>query len=284
MGGNGTIKKRILGATGLTPNPKRERGEKSEKNAEKSAVNEVVEPRPSGAAAPRGVNAGAMHGAVHGDVLPVDSTMFNMLMKKLDKLDILDTLKADVQELKVSVEFCHSSVTEIKKDNELMRQQINSLTADLAAAKKDSQENRERLLDQQWRGMKYNLIFHGLPELANEDCYQIIRKFIEKELDFKEKAAEIEFGNVHRFGVPKNGKRPIVARFLRFQERDAVRSASYKLAGKPFGISEQVPPEWAESRRQLMPQYKEAKKANQKARFVKDMLVVNGQVVRAPRK
>ena len=43
--------------------------------------------------------------------------------------------------------------------------------------------------------------------------------------------------------------RPIVAKLSRFKQREVVRLAGPKLAGKRFGISEQIPKEWQDKRK-----------------------------------
>jgi len=63
--------------------------------------------------------------------------------------------------------------------------------------------------------------------------------------------SSIEFERVHRIGrLPEMGgrqpgagtkARPIVAKFSKFKDREAVRKLSYALKGKPFGIQEQYP-------------------------------------------
>jgi hypothetical protein len=45
--------------------------------------------------------------------------------------------------------------------------------------------------------MKYNLIFTGLDEQADENCENKLRHFIYQEMKIPER---IEFGNIHRFG------------------------------------------------------------------------------------
>jgi hypothetical protein len=59
-----------------------------------------------------------------------------------------------------------------------------------------------------------------------------------------------------------------------------VRFSSKKLPEKPFGIGEQLPKEWVEKRKILMPKMREAKKDGHRTKFVKDKLYINGQLYR----
>ena len=58
-----------------------------------------------------------------------------------------------------------------------------------------------------------------------------------------------------------------------------VRLAGPKLAGKRFGISEQIPKEWQDRRKALLSAFKDAMKQGKRARFVGDKLLVEGHVV-----
>ena len=70
--------------------------------------------------------------------------------------------------------------------------------------------------------------------------------------------------------------RPIVAKFERFQQREKVRIAGPRLAGKKFGVSEQIPKEWQEKRKSLLPHFKDAKEQGKRARLVGPKLLVEG--------
>ena len=70
-----------------------------------------------------------------------------------------------------------------------------------------------------------------------------------------------------------------MAKFERFQQREKVRMAGPRLAGKKFGVSEQLPKEWQEKRKSLLPHFKDAKKQGKQARFVGPKLLVEGHFV-----
>ena len=66
---------------------------------------------------------------------------------------------------------------------------------------------------------------------------------------------------------------------LEFKQREVVRLAGPKLAGKQFGISEHIPKEWQDRRKALLPAFKDAKRQGKRARFVGDKLLVEGYFV-----
>ena len=73
--------------------------------------------------------------------------------------------------------------------------------------------------------------------------------------------------------------RPIVARFVYNNERDAVLASTYKLKGKPFSVHEQFPKEVEDLWRQLYPFVKDLKKSgSSKVKLVRDKLFDNGKL------
>ena len=206
-----------------------------------------------------------------------DSKMAEIL-KQLSKLDLLEKLHSDVGELRKSIEFCHDTVGEVKKENEGLRNCVRTLVQEVTALKESRKSEGERVLEMEWRSMRDNLLFHGIKEEEEEDAEVVVQNFIKDELQVNKEG--IQFARVHRMGLKKIGKtRPIVAKFEHFKERETVRFSAKNLAGKKYGISEQLPKEWAEKRKSLMPKLREAKALGQRAKFVKDKLVVSGQIV-----
>ena len=62
----------------------------------------------------------------------------------------------------------------------------------------------------------------------------------------------IEFQRVHRLGRPRSSDdpRPIIARFLRYQDREEVmQKARAKLKGKDYAVFEDIPKELYELRK-----------------------------------
>ena len=87
-----------------------------------------------------------------------------------------------------------------------------------------------------------NLRFYGIREASGtteENVKEVLVGFMQNELDISE-ACTIEFQRIHRIGRfnPSQDKtRPIIARFLRYSDRELVMSRAKKLKGKGLGIS-----------------------------------------------
>ena len=72
--------------------------------------------------------------------------------------------------------------------------------------------------------------------VMEEDAREVLVGFLKTELGM-ENADQIEFQRVHRVGkrVSSNGKpRQIIARFLKYPQREVVMSSARKLKGKNF--------------------------------------------------
>lgn len=154
---------------------------------------------------------------------------------------------------------------------------IEKLSEDVSSIRNERDNLKESVTDLQCRSMKNNLIFSGLGgEDKYEDTESKLRDFIFYELGIEER---IQFGNVHRFGRFVRGKhRPIVARFIYFNDLKKVKESAYKLKGSNFGIGEQYPAVIEDRRKALYPVMKESKKAGDKAKLVRDKLYINGKL------
>ncbi|KAK3104173.1 hypothetical protein FSP39_025034 [Pinctada imbricata] len=146
-------------------------------------------------------------------------------------------------------------------------------------------EMQGKIIDMQCRNMKYNLIFSGIPEFENENCYTTLRSFMNDHLNVD--AYNIAFANVHRIGSRSDSKRrgkprSIIARFIHNDDLLMVKNAARKLKGKPYWITEQYPQEIEDRRRRLYPIAKAERKKSSRVSLVRDRLYVNGQLVDVP--
>ena len=200
------------------------------------------------------------------------------IMLRLEKLNVLDQLVVHVTNLTKSLEFCHESIAELKRENVELKTRVTELCRDNTEQQRAAKADHDALVDLTWRSMRDNLLFYSIPETtSDEDCDATVQKFFRDELGITE---DIGLERLHRMGKRCDGKcRPIVAKFSSFKQREVVRLAGPKLAGKRFRISEQIPKEWQDRRKALLPAFKDAKRQGKRARFVGDKLLVEGQFV-----
>ena len=143
-----------------------------------------------------------------------------------------------------------------------------------------------RLIDQEARSRRNNLLFFGVAEKDGEHCHDVIYDIIGKQLALEPK--DMSTPKTYRLGPPQRrnvvGKaalrpRPIIACFSNAHDRERVWSARHKLS-RPLGIGEDLPVEIKKARESLLPELKELKNRKKKAAIVYPAkLVSDGKVV-----
>ena len=180
--------------------------------------------------------------------MPTPSDMAEGVLPKLelvlDKLSSLETkvdsinkhvcsIDAKVLQLQNKVTTLESSVKENVKTVNEMEAGITSLNADVEEMKAKANKTCNEvttLRQQQWYLETYerreNLRFHGIPERLDEqeNTRDVLVNFMINELNLED-APQIEFQRVHRVGrfdASQHNPRQIIARFLRYGDREKV--------------------------------------------------------------
>ena len=140
-------------------------------------------------------------------------------------------------------------------------------------------------IDLEARSRRNNLIFWGILENPGENCFQIIRDFIQHNLDLD--SDRMYLARAHRLGPRKIGirdpRRPIIVNFRDFIDTDTIMNKAFMLKNTPFSIAYDLPKEIHEARKRLWSELRTIK-ANKP--FVKFQilypakLLVEGKVVR----
>ena len=226
--------------------------------------------------------------------LSTSVSSIEMSMSQLEKeISVLDTktktIDKSVDELKESLRFCEDDVSDLKKNAYDIKDNCSSNTNEL----------RKQILYLETYSRRENLKFVGIPEKStsndnisdadggsSEDTATVIYKFMVDELSMAEPHKRIEFQRIHRLGKPnRNSPRPILARFLRYSDRQNVLElARSKLKGTNFAVYEDIPKELYDLRKAQMSKFKEAKRRGLKATFSKaqpDRLYINGKFIPA---
>ena len=210
---------------------------------------------------------------------------------RLKKLDLLDDILSRLVNMETHCQTIDNEILDIRE--QLKRHTINFSTMDQGLTDmhnkvqdidrqnmklyEENCELKERVVQQQSRSMRDNLIFKGIPDDYNpvEDTEGKIKDFIKSELGIED---EINFHVVHRL-KPKQDKSPrgIVAKFERRKDRNKVLSkAIAKLKNnKQFIVHEQYPIEIIDRRRQLVPIMKDARGKGHEAVLKEDRLYID---------
>ena len=136
----------------------------------------------------------------------------------------LSGIKSDVKELQ-------TTTGKLKKATDVMDAGLSNLNTEVQELRKEIDENRKEIKAVNYRCLylevynrRENLHFLGIPETnsAIQNTTQVVYEFLERELEL-EGARDIEFQRVHCIGKKTAGvNRPIIARFLRFPDRERV--------------------------------------------------------------
>ena len=124
-----------------------------------------------------------------------------------------------------------------------------------------------------------------------EDTRDLVFKFLENKLRIENPRGRIEFQRVHRLGKPNNSSdkpRPIIARFLRYSDKEMVMDQARKelksQEDKQFSVFDDIPKELYEIRKSQMKKFNEARDKGCTVYFSKAQpakLFVNGKFIPA---
>ena len=209
-----------------------------------------------------------------GDMLKEELSTVNSKVEEI-KSDIKEEMTKQsgvIEHMKERIEKSEKEITDLNtKIEKELRGKNRDLVSRLEAVEKKLSNASATMKDLRWKSIdcesrmrRNNLIFYGIKEEKDENCFRKIEKFLNQELNIKESVA---MQRAHRMGkhVPPNyvgqkaGRpRPIIVNFIDHRQREAIRAARSKLK-QPHGISEDLPYEVRKAREKLIPQLKELK-------------------------
>ena len=147
---------------------------------------------------------------------------------KVDTLEIkVNTIDTKVTDVEKSTDFLskqfEDSKTKLKSADDSIKW-LNNKCKDFETKVKDLETKPQNLEpkadDLEARGLRENLLFHGIDETANENCEKLVKDFIRDKLRMPQ---EVTLDRAHRLGKPWDRVRPIVVKFHYYRERELVR-------------------------------------------------------------
>ena len=149
--------------------------------------------------------------------------------------------------------------------------------------KKKYEVVEERLIDQEARGRRNNLLIHGLEESVNEDCVNIAKEFFRTKCRV---STAVTIERAHRIGGRRQtpGKpRPLIVRFLDYNHRQMVKEGRKHLE-TGLGVSDDLPREVRDARKHLYQEVRDAKARGKEAWIsYPARLFVDGVLIRSVR-
>lgn len=246
------------------------------------------------------------------------------IMKKLEKLDTIETqlkevhtrmanfeetisrLESEVKDLKKQKKKLEKKVEEFEECLQYNEDDISDIKRDNKKLENDVSELKKQLMYMESYSRRENLKFFGLPEnsdtldssndmeeepsrqsgtVTSENTREVLYKFLEEQLKIDRPRDKIEFQRVHRLGKPNPLKaRPIIARFLRYTDREFVMEQARKHLKKNqnLHVFDDIPKELYDLRKEQIVKLKEARQKGHTAYFSKahpDKLFVNGKYI-----
>lgn len=140
-----------------------------------------------------------------------------------------------------------------------------------------------KLLDQEARSRRDNVVVFGIKEEEKEDCKVKMRELFKKECKVEKEYINIH--RAHRLGPERpnmdTNPRPIIVKFHDYNDKLLVKQGRDNLP-KDVKIADDLPGPIRDAQRSLLPELKQAKDDHQKAyiRFPAS-LVINGEVVKS---
>lgn len=195
-----------------------------------------------------------------------------------DKLTSSDNT---IKELVRSLEFTQGQVEDLrnqvnrleqqKKDNEMT---ITKLNDELKLNKQATESLEARTNYQEDYNRRNNLQIVGLEEQTNESWEQTAVK-VTKLLEEKMELLQVEVERAHRVGPRREERnRPVVVRFSKFSDREAVRRNAAKLRGTRIYVNEDLCQASQAIRKEKLPLLKQARREGKIAYFNHTKLVI----------
>ena len=176
------------------------------------------------------------------DIMKILSEI-NAKLNKLDNIEKhLERVDDETKELKESFTFVNDTTDEIKVEQRKQSTSIKSLEESISRIQARNADLQREIVDLKLHLMRSNLVFYNLPEQVKDDPFAELRELLGKTMAI-DKSNEVEIERAHRLGEKRDdGKpRPIVAKFLRYQDKEYIWKSVYLLKGTKIGIADQFP-------------------------------------------
>lgn len=207
------------------------------------------------------------------------------VFEKVQSLEtVLSGVKSDVKELQTTTSNLKKATVEMDAGLSNLNTEVQELRNEIDENRKEIKATNDRCLYYEVYNRRENLRFLGIQESNGEEenTIQTLYQFFERELEL-ESARDIEFQRVHRIGKKTAGNRPIIARFLRFPDRERVFKRALELRNDiEVKVYSDLPKEIQERRKKQWPKLKKAREEGKLATFDKrepDKLYIEGQLI-----
>lgn len=163
-------------------------------------------------------------------------------------------LRSEIAESKEETAGISTKVKEIERSLEYQAEEVRSMKVlqaegiEKGIEKVESDLNRKitelnnKLLLLEKHDRKYNLLFYGIQEEQGEDVIEKLKVIFINDLEIDEdKVESMYFAHGHRLPSRGQGPRPIILRFIAYEDRELVLANAKKLVGTRRRILADLP-------------------------------------------
>ena len=162
----------------------------------------------------------------------------------------LGNLESTINKMKEDARAVESSIKGMDKSLTYLNKEVDELRGTVEDKDKQIEYLHAQHLYPESYSRRENLKFFGIPE--NEastsegkdvvGTIDVLCEFLHDVLGFRDPKRNMGFQRVYRIGKSVPGKpRPILARFLRYQDRETVLHAGFELKGTEYMILQDFP-------------------------------------------
>ena len=194
----------------------------------------------------------------------------------------ISSLKSTVGELRRSLEFTQAEIDDLRgevKQLEKEKAADKSTIQELMKQCRDTGENCEILEDRcdyfEDYSRRNNIHITGMEEIPGGESWEQTAEQVQKLLADKMQLPDLTLERAHRVGQRTAQRpRPVVARFLRYGDRELVMRNARKLKGTNIYVNDDLCPASQEKRRQQLPHLKQARSEGKIAYFRHTKLII----------
>ena len=157
-------------------------------------------------------------------------------------------LKEKNKGLETSLEFAHSSMTELNKKVDAQDKAIKQLHEGVKSLTKQVNEEKQRSVKLESHSHRNNLNFFNMPEEKDESFQSsenVLRRLMETKLKVsKKESKEISLERIYRIGKSNSNNskpRPLIAKFTFHKDKEFVLAQGKNLRGTNFAVARDFP-------------------------------------------
>ena len=155
----------------------------------------------------------------------------NKISSKVETLETkMKTMDSKVTEVENSNKFISDEFDKTKQKHKSASDDVKRLNDkcknfEVVVQRLESQNKNlgDKTNDLEFRSLRENLLFHGIPKSSNENCELLVKEFISRHLEI---GYEILIDTAHRLGKPKTKTRPIVVKSHYYNQRELIRTTA----------------------------------------------------------